>query len=123
MSANPFGALLKRLRLETGLTLREFCLKHGFAPGNNSRLERGLFQPPHKEELLEKYAVALGLVRGSDEWIEFFDVAAAARGELPKDLMSYQELLGKLPALFRTLRGKPIPAKQLDSFIEQVRRS
>jgi len=122
MSANAFGKLLKSLRQKTGKTMREFCLEHGLDPGNYSRLERGLFTPPQREELLEKYATALGLVRGSDEWLEFFDTAAASRGEIPKDLLSDEELLSKLPVLFRTLRGSPVSPDKLDSLIERIRR-
>jgi transcriptional regulator with XRE-family HTH domain len=115
--------MLKRLRVAKGLTLREFCLENGLDPGNYSRLERGLFQPPQKEELLEKYAVALGVKRGSDEWLEFFDIAAASRGEIPKDLLSDEEVLGKLPAVFRTLRGSAIDPDKLDDLIEKIRRT
>jgi transcriptional regulator with XRE-family HTH domain len=122
MSA-AFGKMLKRLRVAKGLTLREFCLENGLDPGNYSRLERGLFQPPQKEELLEKYAVALGVKRGSDEWLEFFDIAAASRGEIPKDLLSDEEVLGKLPAVFRTLRGSAIDPDKLDDLIEKIRRT
>jgi len=67
---SKFAAMLKRIRLEQGLTLREFCLKNGFDPGNYSRLERGLFPPPESHELLERYAFALGLKPGSDQWLE-----------------------------------------------------
>jgi transcriptional regulator with XRE-family HTH domain len=121
--ATAFGKMMKKLRLAKGLTLREFCEKHRFDPGNYSRLERGLFQPPQKEELLEKYASALGLTRGSDEWLEFFDLAAASRGEIPKDILSDEEVVGKLPVLFRTLRGGQVEAGQLDELIEKLRRS
>jgi transcriptional regulator with XRE-family HTH domain len=123
MSSKTFGQLLKALRQETGKTMREFCLEHGFDPGNYSRLERGLFPPPQRDDLLEKYATALGIARGSDDWLEFFDVAAAARGQIPKDLASDEALVGKLPALFRTLRGRPIPPDQLDHLIDEIRRS
>lgn len=120
---NPFGNLMKKLRMQKGYTLREFCNAHGFDPGNYSRLERGLFPPPQKEELLVKYAIALGLSRGSDDWLEFFDLAAAGRGEIPKDLLSDEEVLGKLPAVFRTLRGRQVSAEKLDDLIDKVRRS
>ncbi|HVA47894.1 MAG TPA: helix-turn-helix transcriptional regulator [Pirellulales bacterium] len=123
MATNAFGSLLKKLRLASGVTMREFCLRHGLDPGNYSRLERGLFPAPQKEELLTKYAEALGLKRGSDEWLEFFDVAAASRGELPRDLLGDEELVGKLPALFRTIRGKPVSAEQLDALIDRIRES
>lgn len=123
MAAHAFGRLLKKLRADKGLTLREFCQANGFDPGNYSRLERGLFAPPQREELLERYANAFGLQRGSDAWIEFFDLAAAARGELPKDLLRDEDLLEKLPVLFRTLRGEKVPPEKLDQLVEKVRRA
>jgi len=82
-----------------------------------------MFPPPQKEELLEKYATALGLVRGSDDWLEFFDTAAACRGAIPADLMSDEALLAKLPALFRTLRGNQFAPEMLDELIEKIRRA
>jgi transcriptional regulator with XRE-family HTH domain len=123
MTTNTFGTLLKKHRQNAGQTLREFCLKHGFDAGNFSRLERGRFPPPHKEELLERYALALGLSRGSDEWIEFFDAAAAGRGEIPRDLLDDAQLVAKLPLLFRTLRGKQVPPDKLEALIERIRRA
>lgn len=118
-----FGALLRNLRAKRRLTLREFCLTNGFDPGNYSRLERGLYPPPQSREQLEKYARALKLVEGSDEWIEFFDVAAASRGEIPRDLLNDAELVEKLPVLFRTLRGQQVSPEKLDELAELIRRS
>ena len=68
---NAFSSLLRKLRAKRGLTLREFCLQNHLDPGNYSRLERGLYPPPQGHEQLEKYARALGLTEGSDEWLEF----------------------------------------------------
>ena len=53
--SNTFAKLMKKLRMEKKLTLREFCQTNGFDPGNYSRLERGLFPPPQKEAILVKY--------------------------------------------------------------------
>jgi hypothetical protein len=86
-------------------------------------LERGVFPPPQKEELLEKYAKALGIVRGSSAWLEFFDLAVVARGEIPKDLMTDEEVVVKLPVLFRTLKGSQITSAKLDALVEKIRRS
>jgi transcriptional regulator with XRE-family HTH domain len=118
-----FGDYIKGLRVKQKQTLRDFCLAHGIDPGNYSRLERGRFPAPQKTEILEKYALALGLRRGSDEWVEFFDMAAASRGEIPADLLNDEQVLQKLPVLFRTLRGSPVPADKLDELIELVRKS
>ena len=64
---NEFAAYFKGLRLKTGLSLREFCLKHGLDPGNMSRLERGLVPPPQGRKKLEEYGRYLGLKKASDE--------------------------------------------------------
>jgi transcriptional regulator with XRE-family HTH domain len=123
MANSAFGALLKQRRQSLGVTLRDFCLKNRFDPGNYSRIERGLFPPPQKTELLEKYATALKLKRGSEEWLEFFDLAAAGRGELPQDLLQDDDLVAKLPVLFRTLRGSPVSPEKLETLVEKIRRA
>ncbi len=121
--SSKFGSMLKRIRLQKRMTLREFCLKNGFDPGNYSRIERGLFPPPESHELVERYAKALGLKPGSDDWLELFDVAAAERGRIPEDIMSDEAVVDKLPVFFRTMRGKQLSPEQLDDLIERIRRS
>jgi transcriptional regulator with XRE-family HTH domain len=120
---NKFGEFLKELRMRAGLSLREFCLKNGLDPGNYSRVERGMFRPPQDRTIVEKYATALGLERGSDEWLQLFDLAAAERGQVPEDIMSDEELVDKLPVLFRTMRATQVSPENLDEFIEKIRRS
>jgi transcriptional regulator with XRE-family HTH domain len=117
-----FGEYFKTKRIEKGLTLRDFCKKFGLDPGNISRLERGLLPPPASREKLEAYASFLGLKKGSDDWMEFFDRAAACRGELPKDFLEDSEVVKNLPVIFRTIRGKKVSAKLLDELIEKIRR-
>jgi transcriptional regulator with XRE-family HTH domain len=120
---NKFGEFLKELRMRVGLSLREFCLQNGLDPGNYSRVERGMFRPPQDREIVAKYATALGLERGSDEWLHLFDLAAAERGQVPEDIMSDEELVDKLPVLFRTMRATQMSPEKLDEFIEKIRRS
>jgi len=114
--------MLKKLRIERGVSLREFCLSNGFDPGNYSRLERGLYPPP-SHELLEKYAAALAVVPGSDQWLELFDLAATTRGEIPSDLMADSRVVEKLPVLFRTMRATQLSPDRLDALIDEIRRS
>jgi len=118
-----FSRLLKRLRAERGMTLRDFCLQNDLDPGKYSRLERGQYPPPQSRELIAKYARALGLQEGSEEWMELFDAAAAARGEIPQDLLTDAELVEKLPVLFRTLRGQQVAPEKLDQLAELIRHS
>lgn len=121
MAARTFGEFLKQRRIASGRTLRAFCTLHGFDVGNFSKLERGVMVPPHGDDRLGQYAEALGLERHSGEWLEFFDLAAAARGEIPSDLLSDAEVVERLPVIFQAMRDMD-PAK-LDQFIDLVRRS
>jgi transcriptional regulator with XRE-family HTH domain len=118
-----FGEYFKTKRIEKGFTLREFCKKYGLDPGNISKLERGLLSPPASREKLEEYATFLGLKKGSDEWLEFFDRAAASRGELPKDFLDDDEVLKALPVIFRTIRGKKVSREMLNELIDKIRRT
>ncbi len=122
MSKN-FGALIKTHRLALGQSLRVFCKENAIDAGNFSRLERGQYPPPQNRGKLEDYARALGLVDGSVDWFEFFDLAAAERGEIPHDLMSDAEIVEKLPVLFRTIRQKAMDDGKLDELVERIRRS
>jgi transcriptional regulator with XRE-family HTH domain len=123
MSKKTFGACFKRLRIASGQTLRAFCTTHGFDAGNMSKLERGLLAPPASNEKLEEYATALGLAHGSDAWIDFFDRAAAARGRVPQDILSDEQLAKRLPAVFRTLRGAKASKSDLLKLVEKIRRA
>mgnify|MGYP001558759778 FL=1 len=116
-----FGEFFKAKRQALGLTLREFCLKHHLDPGNLSRLERGLLPPPQDRKRLEEYAKCLALKHGSDDWYTFFDLAAAAKGRLPAELLEDEQLVAKLPLVFRTLRGERLTGKQLDDLVKKVK--
>jgi len=121
MAAKSFSKFFKQRRIMTGLTLRAFCEQHAFDAGNISKLERGVLAPPHGDEKLGEYAEALGLERESGEWFEFFDLASAARGEIPGDILSDAQVVERLPAMFQAMRD--LDPEKLDKFIELVRRS
>ena len=116
-----FGSYFKERRIKLGLTLRQFCEDHGIDPGNLSKIERGVLPPP-KDEILKKYARYLKLKEASDEWYEFFDLAAAESGRFPKELME-KEIVARMPFLFRTIRGKKITKEKLDKLIRLIKES
>ena len=79
---------------------------------------------PQGHAVLERYAAALGIPKGSDEWYEFFDLAAAESGRIPADLLSDSEVARKLPVLFRALRDDDASDREkLKALIQVVRRS
>jgi hypothetical protein len=84
-------------------------------------MERGVMPPPKRREILERYALALGIESGSDDWYEFFDLAAANQGMVPKDLMTDSELVKALPLFFRTLRGEKPTPEEMRRVAEKIR--
>ena len=118
-----FGDLLKALRVNKRITLRAFCKKADADPGNISRMERGIWPPPQDHDILAKYAIALDIKKGSDEWYSFFDLAAADRGIIPRDLMSDEEVVKMLPVFFRTIRGQRPTKKEMLNLAEKLRQS
>jgi transcriptional regulator with XRE-family HTH domain len=115
--------LFKRLRAERRITLREFCLKNKYDPGNISKLERGRLAPPQSEEKLAEYARALGVQAGSAQEREFIDLGLACAGQIPDEIMSDEELVAHLPLFLRTVKGKKISQETLNELIEVIRRS
>lgn len=120
-SHRSFAEFFKSLRKESRTTLRDFCERAGADPGNISRLERGALVPPQDRSILARYAEALGIAEGSDNWYLFFDLAAADRGMIPHDIMQNRELAARLPAFFRTLRGQKPTEKELRKVIEKLK--
>ena len=118
-----FAEFFKEKRIASELTLRQFCQKHGFDPGNISKLERGVFAAPQAEEKLEKYARALGLKKGSPDWIEFFDRAAVSNRNLGMMKLKNEAILDKLPVLFRTIDNKEMTEEKLNQIIELIKQA
>jgi len=120
--AKTFGDLFKLKRIERGLTLREFCRINGFDPGNVSKIERGLFKPPQSKEMLSKYAAALGIEEGSEDWLAFCDMAIISAGKIPEDIVTNEELMNALPVLFRTVRDKTLDDEGMEKLINSIKR-
>jgi len=120
--AKSFGEFFKGQRVSLGLTLRHFCELNHIDAGNLSKIERGILPPPKSEKILKKYANFLKLKEGSDSWYEFFDLAAAESGRLPKELME-QDIVERVPVFFRTLRGKKLSKSKLNKLIQIIKES
>ena len=109
-----FGELVRTIRIRNRLGLREFCIQHQHDPSNWSKVERGVLPPPDDESLLQDWASQLGIKKGSRDWFAFFDAAALERNRIPQDIRSDEELMKKVPAFFRTLRGQKPSSEELE---------
>jgi len=116
-----FGELFKKLRIRSEMTLRQFCEENGFDPGNISKLERDILPAPHAEQKLKTYAKALSIRPGDDEHIEFFDLAAASNKNFSIKNIKDQDLLNRLPVLFRTLDKKNLTEEKLEKIIQIIK--
>lgn len=116
-----FGEFFKNRRIELRLTLRSFCSVNGFDPGNISKIERSVLPPPQSDDLRRRYATALGIHEGTDDWLIFFDLASAECGTLPPDIASDSALVSKLPLIFRTVRGSKLSETQIRDIISELK--
>lgn len=123
MLQNAFGEYIRVRRAALRLSLRSFAEKAGLDAGNASRLERGRVAPPESPAILDRIASALELRGGSPEYQQLIDLAAAAKGRIPQDLLTDEEVAARLPILFRTLRSKPLSGEQLEKLIDSIRRA
>ena len=123
MATPSFGEFIKDLRRRQGYSLRAFCELHQLDPGNQSKIERGLRPPPSGEQQRDELARWLGLKPGEEDWQTFFDLAAIASGRIPAEILEDETLAGKLPLVFRSLRGEKLDKDQLLEVAELLRRS
>ncbi len=121
-SAQNFGSFFRDKRISLGLSLRSFCERYGYDPGNISRLERNILSPSIDDEKLAGYASALKIQRDSEEWVLFHDLAHAAKGKIPSDIKNDEEVINMLPAFFRTMRNKKIDKQKLEKLIQLLKK-
>ena len=78
--------------------------------------------PPQSKEKRLEYANALKIKEGTDDWLEFSDLAITSAGKIPTDMVSNNELMNALPILFRSVRRKDLDEKDLKELVESVKR-
>jgi transcriptional regulator with XRE-family HTH domain len=114
-----FGEFVQKIRLQNRITLREFCRQTGIDPSNWSKMERGVLQPPKSQNVLNEIAKVLKIKKNSEEWHTLMDLAAISF--LPKNLITDQNIIEKLPVFFRTLRGDRPSRKELEELIKTIK--
>lgn len=118
LNTMSFGEFFHFKRIALALSLRDFCERYGYDPGNISRLERNILPPTLDDEKLAGYALALKIKRDSEDWVFFYDLAHAAKGQLPADLKNKDKITQLLPAFFRTMRNKKLDKDKLEKLVK-----
>lgn len=119
---DSFGSFFRKKRIAQGFTLRAFCTRYGYDPGNISRIERDILPPSLDDEKLAGYATALKIVRDGEEWVKFHDLAHVTKGKIPSDIKDDKEVAELLPAFFRTMRNKKIDKQKLEELIKLLKK-
>ena len=117
-----FEELFSAKRKALGKTLREFCRENGFDAGNISKIERGIQTPPQSKEKRLQYASALGIKEGSDDWLEFCDLATISAGKIPTGIVSDKELMAEVPVLFRSIRKEGVEKAKIQELLEALKK-
>lgn len=118
-SSPLFGSFVKKFRDEQEIGLREFCLKLELDPGNWSKIERGIFQPPNKPELLKRIAKMLGLNEAERQNLS--DYADLDKSIIPKDIAEDKYVLKMLPAFMRTVSETKPTEGEMDALLQLIR--
>ena len=119
---NTFGELFSAKRKELRKTLREFCRQNGFDAGNISKLERGILTPPQSKEKRLQYANALGIREGTDDWLEFCDLARISAGKIPTGIIENKELMEEVPILFRSIQKGGIETDRVKELLSALKK-
>lgn len=117
-----FGGFVKTRRIARRITLRAFSEALGYDPANYSRIERGQMLPPTNADKLSGFARELGIVQSSSEFRDMVRLASIGRGEIPAALLSNEQVVAKLPILFRTLEGDKVDDATLDELFDTLKK-
>ena len=113
-----FGQKLRKLREEKGITQQLLATKLGYVTNSYiADAEKGKFIPSKKK--LKKIAKVLNFGENTENWYTLMDLAAITH--IPKELLSNQSIVDKLPVFFRTLRGQKPTRDELEELIKLIK--
>ena len=113
-----FGELLRKLRAEKGITLRELSDNSDIDVSYLSRVERGSIPPPQKEELLA--SIIQGIQATNYEAQQLRDQAAIDNEKFPKDVAGRMKEMVGVPLLLRSVANKKLTAEQLKKISDHI---
>lgn len=99
-----------------------FAQKYGFNQGNISRIENGLMRAPQDPDRVDAYARALGLKKGTAEWVRFHDLAKASNRTFEIFNITNDSVLEAFPILMRELDKDTVTKDHLEKLIDLVKK-
>lgn len=117
-----FGEFVREKRIQSDLSLREFCRQAELDPSNWSKVERDVLPALGTRDSLESIAKLLRLKKGSADWRTFFDLASISQQRIPDDVYEDKDVVAALPVFFRTVRGEKPSEEELDTLYALLKR-
>jgi transcriptional regulator with XRE-family HTH domain len=114
MEALPFGELVKQLRFDRQIGIREFCQKSGLPGSWWSKVERSLALPPRHPNFMPLVCRVLKISPNDHEAGLLLEAVDKAKLREP---YTDAEMAGKLPIIFGNDRGVPITEVQIDQLL------
>jgi len=113
-----FGEILRGLRAEKAITLRDLSVVSDIDVGYLSRIERCSLPAPQKPELLD--AIVKGVRATEEEERLLRDQAAADNDTFPSDVRDkVREMIG-IPLLLRTVANKGLSAEEIEKIARYI---
>ena len=110
-----FGRVIIRRRRDLRITLREICIDLKLDPVEWSRIEQEIIAPPQSLDELVRIA----------EYLRLDPKYVIDMAEEDEDIvcvpLTDEELVPRLPIIFRTIDGKPLNEEKLMKFAEYMR--
>ena len=106
-----YGEMLRTIRTEKAITLRELASNSDIDAAYLSRIERCTIPPPQKAELLNAINEAISAT--PEESIALKDQSAIDNKQFPQDIAeNIKEMVG-IPLLLRTMANKKMTEEQI----------
>lgn len=115
-----YGKMLRSIRLEKEMTLRELSVRSDIDVAYLSRVERETCNPPQDEELLDSINFALNIDPKTSQVLK--DQSAFDNKRFPSDVANSISKIEGFPLFLRTVSNKkldPEKLKQLTEFINE----
>lgn len=113
-----YGNLIRSLRVEKEMTLRELSIRTDIDVAYLSRVERETCNPPQDEELLDSINVALNL--DSETSLSLKDQSATDNKRYPADVAASVSRIEGFPLFLRTVSNKKLSTKQLKELTDFI---
>lgn len=113
-----YGTMLRSVRIEKEMSLRELSLRTDIDVAYLSRVERETINPPQNEELIDSINSALEI----DEKLSLSlkDQASIDNKKIPSDIATNLSLVEGFPLFLRTVSNKKIDSEKLKKLTEFI---